>query len=103
MSFGNWTFQGLWPWTFKVTTMIDCPYLWVVCNNAAPPHRYIAVGQSEAGYPIQVHRCAEQWKSMSMGDLYYYHFSTRPEVYSIEERQVIIGDLVIICKPLCPN
>lgn len=103
MAFGNWMFQGLWTWSFDVTTMIDSPYVWVVCNHARPPHRYLAVGQNEAGYPLQFHRQAEIWKSMSRGDLYYYHFSTRPEVYSMEERRVIVADLRFICKPFCPN
>jgi len=103
MIFGNYAFQGPWPWTFTVTTMVTCPYLYVVCNYVAPPHRFIAVGQMEGGCPLILHNRAKLWENMSIGALFYYHFPTRPEVYSTAERESIVVDLGYFFMPLCPN
>jgi len=101
MPIANYMFQG--PWSITTTTMINCTCVYVVFNPAIRPYRFLAVGLNDTGYPLNDHRSFGLWNCMSIGDLYYAVFPTPPELYSMEERQAIVEDLILICKPLCPN
>jgi hypothetical protein len=51
--------------------------------------------------PINLHPMTATWRQYCNGDLYYSVFPTPIEVYPIEERQIKVAELVIICRPIC--
>ncbi len=101
MPIANYMFQG--PGFLTTTTLINCPCVYVVFNRIRQPYRFLDVGLSDGGYPLNCNTRFMMWNCMSIGNLYYAYFPTPPEKYSMEERRVIVEDLILICKPRCLN
>jgi hypothetical protein len=99
MTWGNCNFKG--PWRFIVPDPPHRPYVYLILDRRDSLYTVLDVGEHRESLPLRLHPMETIWRCMCNGELCYEVFPMPLGVFSSEERQTLVADLVIIYRPVC--